>query len=581
MKAKVASTAGFCMGVRRAMELVLKEASEGEGLLYTFGELIHNTQVLEFLKSKGVRPVNDLRNIEEGRIVIRAHGIPPERLEEIKNKGLSVLDATCPRVRRVQSIIRYHTSKGYEAVIVGDRDHPEVIGLVGYAKAPVHVVSSAEEIDGLAPSERLFMVAQTTQEPQKFFEVADALQERFPDTLVFNTICEATHQRQKEVASFAGEVDAVIVVGGYQSGNTRRLVHVSRMAGLPTFHVETEKDLNKERLSEAEVVGVTAGASTPNWIIKNVVKEIEGICRPRRSPVYRLTNGILKFLILSHLFAASGAFCFSYAVEVLMEVEPVLRYPVLTFLYIFAMHILNRFVDRTASAYTDPDRSMFHRKFRPLLIGLALVSVGSALALGYTISVPTFLALGGLTFLGIMYSLPVIPFSVGKHLRGPYRIKDIPGSKPLSEALGSMMVMVALPLLEFTYVHWLSALSIALMVFMIVYARSALLDISRFSADLISGTETMSKSLGKERTLLLVKSALLLCSLLIIGSYTKGFISSFSLLFLLPVFALGLCLLAYRRRWRHPGLGFEAMVEASFFLAGFLGLIWQSKVWHW
>jgi len=242
MKVKIAKTAGFCMGVRRAMEMVLAEANKGEGPIFTFGPLIHNNQVLDLLATKGVSPVEDIQELHDGRIVIRAHGIPPQKRQAIKRTRLKIVDATCPKVARVQALIRYHSKKGYTAIIVGDKDHAEIRGLIGYSKTPAHVIQRVEQVAALPQHEKLFVVAQTTQNQKNYRIVVKALKERFPEILVFDTICDATHQRQQEVKSFSGQVDAVVIVGGYHSGNTQRLCEVSKDAGMPTFHVETEKD---------------------------------------------------------------------------------------------------------------------------------------------------------------------------------------------------------------------------------------------------------------------------------------------------------------------------------------------------
>ena len=275
MKVKLAKTAGFCMGVRRALEMVLSEANRNQGTIYTYGPLIHNQQVMDLLATKKVEVFEPGHGIEQGTLFIRAHGIPPQERKRLKASGLNVMDATCPRVARVQALIRYHTGKGYTAVIVGDRDHAEVIGLKGHGNGKAHVVGNVNDVDQLPEAEKVIVVAQTTQEKQAFDAVVAAVKRRFPDALVFDTICDATRDRQDEVRALAPHVDAIVVVGGYHSGNTRRLAQVAQSTGLPVFHVETAEELDKERLASMEVIGVTAGASTPNWMIRKVVQEIE------------------------------------------------------------------------------------------------------------------------------------------------------------------------------------------------------------------------------------------------------------------------------------------------------------------
>ena len=575
MKVKFAKTAGFCMGVRRAMEMVLAEANRGDGPLFTFGPLIHNNQVLNLLASKGVQPVDDLDGLQTGRIVIRAHGIPPQKRQALRETGLKIIDATCPKVARVQAIIRYHTKKGYTAVIVGDEDHAEVIGLMGYSKGQGHVIQGAEGVSSLPHVEKIFVVAQTTQNEENYRQVVKALKKRYPDLLVFDTICDATRERQEEVRSLAGHVDALVVVGGYHSGNTQRLVEVSRRAGIPTFHVETEKDLNKEKLREMELIAVTAGASTPNWMIKDVGRELEGIQGRREGSLFRWSRRAFKFLVLSNLAVASGAFCFAYAVTILSERKPDFIFPFLTFLYIYAMHVFNRFLDKGASAYSDPERAAFLKKYKYLLITMGIAAIVTALVLSYSIGFMTFLALSTLSMLGIIYSIHLVPESI-RH-KAPYsKIKDIPGSRTLSEALAWAVIITILPLLEVNHIVWTPAIVSILTVFFMGYIRSAFFDIIRVQGDLIVGSETLPITLGEKKTILLLKMLIFLSAIILCGAPIFGLVNSFSFLFLVPLFTLALCLVAYERSWIYPDIAFEALVEGNFFLAGLLAVIWQA-----
>ena len=204
------------MGVRRAMDLVLNAARDRQPdeIIHTYGPLIHNNQVLEILERRGVRCSKDLTEAEEGgRIAIRAHGIPPQERKAIKEKGFKIINATCPRVGKVQGIIKKHSLRGYDIVIVGDDNHAEVIGLKGFANGRAHVLNTPEEVDRLPPTDKLLVVAQTTQDERAFKTIAGLLEERYPETIVYNTICDSTHNRQEEVRALCNEVDAMVVVG--------------------------------------------------------------------------------------------------------------------------------------------------------------------------------------------------------------------------------------------------------------------------------------------------------------------------------------------------------------------------------
>jgi 4-hydroxy-3-methylbut-2-enyl diphosphate reductase len=575
LKIKLAKTAGFCMGVHRAMELVLAEANKKEGTLFTLGPLIHNRQVLELLETKGVRAVENVRELQSGRIVIRAHGIPPQTRREIKATGLRIIDATCPKVARVQSIIRYYSGKGYEAVIVGDRDHAEVVGLMGYCKGPVHTILDAREVDELPAGRRFFAVAQTTQNEKTYQKVVAALTRKDPEAKVFNTICEATRQRQEEVRYLAaGQADAVVVVGGYHSGNTQRLVQISHQAGLPALHVETEKDLPKDTLSRMQIIGVTAGASTPNWMIKNVVRELEAIQSRREPHFMRILRRMLRFFILSNLAVAAGALSLCYAAFILSGMQTNPAFPLLAFLYIYAMHVLNRFLDKGASAYNDPDMAAFLGKHRRLLILSGTSAILVALVLSWSISWRILLALGALSLLGIIYSVPLLPAGLRQRYRFA-KIKDLPGSRSLSESLAWVAVISILPWLQEGIPVWPAAIVTAALVFLLVFGRSVLLDIFQVQGNLIVGTETLPIFLGEKRTLRIIRGALLLGAAVLLGALLLGVVGTFGYLLLLCPAAQGICLLAYERRWLLPGARFEGLVEANFLLAGVLALFWQ------
>jgi len=561
------------MGVRRAMEIVLAEAHKGDESIFTLGPLIHNNQVLELLESKGINTVEDISGLENGTIVIRAHGIPPQQRKLLKSSGLKIIDATCPRVARVQSLIRYHTNKGYTAIIVGDMNHPEVIGLVGYSNNRAHVITDATEVSNLPATDKFFIVTQTTQDEQNYQRIVDAIKKRFHDTLSFDTICDATRNRQKEVRTLARDVDGVVVVGGYHSGNTRRLVQVSEAAGATTFHVETEKDLDKKSLSSMEAICVTAGASTPNWMIRSVVKEIEAIRSRRETFLGQWIKNTLKFLLLGNFLVALGAFFLSYAASILSNRGPDLIHPSLAFLYIYAMHVFNRFLDKGASTYNDPERATFYRNHRTFLILTGIASIIGALALSYHFGTSVFFAMVGLSILGIIYSIPIVPIRPrhGRYLK----IKDIPGSKTLSEALAWGVVITLLPLLESVRVEWTPSIISFLFVFSMVYVRSALFDIFQVQGDLIVGVETLPITLGEKKTLRLLKGIIALTTLIVLAAAFFNLVGPFSFLLLVCFLSLTFCLFIYEKRWLYPGTRLEYLVEGNLFLSGLLGLIWQ------
>lgn len=278
-KITIAKSAGFCPGVKNAIERVLQLAEHGKKPVYTVGPLIHNKQVTQMLEKKDIFTINNLNEAadKKGVLVIRAHGITPEFQKQVFNMGLEVVDCTCPLVKRAHTIIDEFAKKGYYTVIIGDAEHAEVIGLLGYTQGKGIVVADAEEAKKLPAYDKVNVVAQTTQKEQTFFEAAEIIKQKSKVCQVSNTICTPTKQRQKETLELAKNADLVIVVGGKHSANTARLAKLCGELCKKVLHVETAEEVQKDILEDAKNILITAGASTPDWIIQEVAKKVENI----------------------------------------------------------------------------------------------------------------------------------------------------------------------------------------------------------------------------------------------------------------------------------------------------------------
>jgi len=278
MEIKVAKNAGYCFGVKRAIEMVEETLKKYEGnRIYSLGEIIHNPQVVERLKRRGLIVVRDIEDVEENStVIISAHGRSEEDIARLKKKGCKIVNATCPYVRLPQSIIKKMSSEGYLVILLGDREHPEVKGLVSFAKGEnIRVVNTNEDFGGLE-TDKVAVLAQTTQNREDFNKLVNSLLGRFTEIRVFDTICDATKIRQEEAIKLAQEVDLMIVIGGRNSANTKRLYELSTRYCKRVLHIETEKEIDRSIISGAERIGITAGASTPDDIIKAVVERIRG-----------------------------------------------------------------------------------------------------------------------------------------------------------------------------------------------------------------------------------------------------------------------------------------------------------------
>lgn len=274
----VAKSAGFCWGVRRAFDRVLDVAKNHpeHRPIYTYGPLIHNPQAVEMLKEQGIDVIDEIPERLEGTIAIRTHGVPPAERKRLEACGARICDATCPDVGVIQGRVRRHLRMGYFIIIIGHREHPEVKALLGFAEKTGACVNSAGEVralpDGLT---KVCVVSQSTQQREKFEQLVGLIKDRYPKCLVFDTICPSTAERQRETRELARKVDAMVVVGGRNSSNTNRLAEISRESGAPTFFIETDEELNPDDFAGAKKIGVTAGASTPSFMIDRVVARLK------------------------------------------------------------------------------------------------------------------------------------------------------------------------------------------------------------------------------------------------------------------------------------------------------------------
>ena len=278
MEVTLAKTAGFCFGVRRAVDKVY-ELADTEDKVYTYGPIIHNEEVVSDLEAKGVtvlHSLEELATVKDGIVVIRSHGVPEKVYRLLEEKQIRYADATCPYVRKIHKLVEKHSAAGRRIVIIGNDHHPEVEGIKGWSKTEPFVISSVEEAQkfDLPEGTPICVVSQTTFNYNKFKDIVEILDKKRYDKLVLNTICSATEERQTEAVALASRVDAMIVIGGRSSSNTQKLFEICRHACENTYYIQTLVDLDIKPFQSFRHVGITAGASTPNKIIEEVQRYV-------------------------------------------------------------------------------------------------------------------------------------------------------------------------------------------------------------------------------------------------------------------------------------------------------------------
>lgn len=274
MKILVSESAGYCYGVERALRYANKAKETVDEKIYTLGPIIHNPQAVNALIEQGIIPINDPGEIDRGILVIRSHGIDPKVIIDAEKRGIKVIDATCPFVKKAQQRAAQLVSENYRVYIIGEKNHPEVVGIMAFTENKASVIEDIHDIPKNV-GVKVGVVVQTTQSIKKLRTVTSKLLQVAGELKVYNTICDATTRRQDDTARLAKNVDVMLVIGGHNSANTARLTEICRAAGVKTYQVETANEITDSMLKDCRKVGITSGASTPEWLLNDVIDHIK------------------------------------------------------------------------------------------------------------------------------------------------------------------------------------------------------------------------------------------------------------------------------------------------------------------
>jgi len=565
--------------VQRAIDQALATAKKTNDPVYTHGPLIHNRQVIDELKKRNITSVEgELERARNGTLIIRAHGIRPDELSRIKSSQSRVVDATCPLVMKVHKKIRKYQDEGYRIYIMGEATHPEVLGLIGAANDEALIVppdpSRIDEIP--VTDERVCLVSQTTQNDQIFAEVARKLEGRCRELLAVNTICNPTRSHQQETLEIASTVDLVVVVGGKHSANTRHLADLARTVCSRVIHIETDAELSPSIIEGVESVGVTAGASTPQWMIRRVVDRLEELSGGA-GWIKRLFRSFIGLVIPTNIYS-SMAFASLYAGLSIVSGFPIHKLAFLSaLLVVFGIHSINEYSEDVGFDRRSRFSPVIYERFRKGMLSLAFLSVSIGVYLGLVLTetervhpfvpIALFLIASG----GVVYGRKLVPaFLIQK--MGFRSIKDLPGSKDLSVSLGWTLLIAFVPLFSGGGICSYSYLMSVLYVFVVVFRRSAVMALQEVQGDRIVGMESSFKFLGKAvaRRLHRVLDALaLLFPVILFFMIDAPFAVSFPVLLSA---AIGFVIsVLYHFRRLPQGLTGQFLIDTQFVLPGFIG----------
>jgi len=520
MKIIVAQTAGFCMGVKMAVDRAL-ELSEDKSAAWTLGPLIHNTQTLDILRHRGVNELDESDPPPPpSTLLVRAHGVPPEVMERYRSAGYNMVDGTCPKVKTVHKVIKRYRKLGYRIIITGDEGHAEVIGLLGYAGEIGQLIQTLADADALPAFDKICLVSQTTFDRTLFDAIAEKIKVKFAgsEIVVKKTICSATEQRQEETRRIAGAVDALIVVGGKNSANTGRLVKIAQERGVHTQAVETEGDIEWEPLAKCKTVGVTAGASTPNWMIKRVCDHLQFLSQTKGHSAAGRTMRLLDVMTNLNLFVSTGAAAAYYVSCVLQGIPFSRAGGAIALLYFVSVYLWNSLTGLENTLHLDISKYRFYHKYPKRLFFISGACILTLLITAWAINRPALYLMLFASAAGLAYHITVVPGRLKKLF--PYKsLKDIPTSRDLFVALAWATILTFLPQ-TISGAFALNALTLAVfaVIFVLSFMRSLIFDLRDIEGDRIMGRETLITIIGENRARRAISVMTWTCVFLLVAS---------------------------------------------------------------
>ncbi len=569
MKIKLAKTVGYCLGVRRAIDSAFGLLARGSGPVYSHGDLIHNVPALKLLAQRGLKPWEGQR---QGAVLIRAHGLPPEELSQLKQLGLELSDATCPRVRAVQTLVAAQAQAGRTVLIWGKADHPEVVGLVAYAAGRAKVLASVSEIEALELPDQtpVALVSQTTQDIALWPEIAEAVRKRWPEAVIRNTICQATETRQADLRRLCREVEALLVIGGRNSGNTARLVDIGRQAGRPTYLVETAEEIEPQWFKGLSSLGVAAGASTGTWQIAQALERLRSLARDRNDPRDFLPR-LLRAAVLSSLYSALGLAALAVCASALLG-QPWLWLRLSFFFFLAnALQLWRDFLQGRSRgqsfSFNDPERAAFFAKY-----GLALKIYGLSCALlaawgAFLGGGPFGAALAAASAGALIYLLPL------KH-PAAFGLRRALGGPALVAAGWAVMICLAAGPWPLDAELWPKLLLTAGAVFGHLFVLAVMGDVVAAQGDRIFGRPTLPTVCGLKRTRRLLELFILLWALALAAGAAAGLLPPLAWLLILsgPVYNAALLKPLFRSQVVY-GCRFEALIFGQLLLGGLMAYL--------
>jgi 4-hydroxy-3-methylbut-2-enyl diphosphate reductase len=547
------------------MNMAIQASESSSETIYTLGPLVHNNDAVDMLRKNDVMPAKDPDELHDKKVFIRAHGVPPSVKDDLAARHNTIIDATCPYVLNVQNIAKEYAEKGYSVIIVGDRGHAEVEGLLGYCGGRGHVVPDIKGVAELPDLKKVCVIAQTTQNRENFFDVINGIEKRFKNVIIENTICGATSIRQKEVLELVELVDLMIVVGGRHSANTKRLEELSLSTGTPTILIENASQLDVRDIKRYGHIGITAGASTPSWVIEEVTKKVESV---ESSAAASLIDNAINLIIDTSTFLSIGSVFLYYGIAYFLGVPAFsdIKLPVIIFLFISAVHFLNSsYIEKVKPDTSKGEKAPPLRRFG---VTISVIYLLVSLVLSYFLHGTIFLIHLFLCVSGLVYSKIKLPKPLVKIIKFK-SLKDIPASKDIFQSIAWVIIIVGYPAI-FNDIDLMrpKVPVAAFFVGCIVFARSIVYDIKEIRLDKMIGKETLPVLLGEGRSkiCLITLLGILMAGLL----YTKvKYLAYIKInLFLVSLLYILVYLYLFHKKIVYKGYILHLIIDGQFYFIG-------------
>ena len=562
MKIELAKHSGFCVGVRNAVNKIVKEINNCDDNILIHGPLIHSPQTVEILEKRGLKIIKNDVNINNQIVAIRTHGIPRQEYKEIKKNAKRIINLTCSNVAHVQGIVKKYSLKGYFTIILGDKNHAEVKGISSYASGKFFVVSSTDDIINIPDAEKYILVSQTTLDFDFFYKTTYVLKEKYKNIVILNTICNATDDRQTDLLlAVKNGVDAIIVVGGKNSANTKRLVQIGAENNVKTFHIETEDELNHDDFTDVKYVIITAGASTPSWIINNVLEKVYEINFRNKTNLLYLLKSFIEFIIRTNIFSAIITIIMTLTILPCRIYECNLIIPLVSSAFIFLMYSINNLFRPFEMKLSKPFKYNLYKKHKYLLIILTFVALIYYLYYSLQTENKTAILYSVALVSGFIYAIPKVAKIASNNSIKLVRI--IFGIKSVVTSIGWVFVALVIPFIIKPY-NFYQFLSIFLIIFSIVFIRNLLLDLIDYHGDLLLGIETFPTIFGINITKTVIISLCILYVTSIIYNMLK--INPLSILYLINMIYYYFIYKKIKKKYYFYILKYEFLIDLNLLL---------------